>query len=301
MEKTIINLSNLDKSYKCLPHVIFRGEGVEDDEIGYSCSIQASAGTENVESAIVEYDVPFKNLEFLKFFSNIKKLVWRGKSLISLEGVENLKKLKRIIIIVDKRKPLKFSFFESNSYELLDVNDLRKEEVAEIGTAKYIDVLTLRDCKIEDFSSFFGCEIRYLDFSVYKNEKISGIYARGLKTLRFDGCSKLTEIVSDSLIDLDYVEIQSCNKFNLDSLKGVVRCKILRVSLCKNPVLLSQVVSIENLEKLSLVNCKLTIDYEELEFLNGNNALKEVLISPLKSAELKQLKEKFPNISWQTI
>ena len=221
MEKTIINFSNLDESYNCLSNVIFRGEGVGDDEVGYLSSIQASTGTENVESAIVEYDVSFKNFEFLNFFSNIKTLVWRGKNLISLEGVGNLKKLKRIIIIVDKRKPLRFSFVEGNTYELFDVNDLKKEEIAEIGAAKCIDLLTLRDCKVEDFSSFRGCEIRYLDFSVYKNEKISEIYARGLKKLRFDGCSKLTEIVSAQLIDLDYVEIQSCNKFNLESLKDV--------------------------------------------------------------------------------
>lgn len=299
MEKVIVNLSSLEDRYSFSSNVVFRSDGGALNIADYRNSMKASVGVENVTGIIVEHDAPFTDFTLLGVFKNLKTLLWRGRDLSSLDGSCELKALKRLTFLIEKRKVIDFSFLKNNDYESIDVNDLKLEEALCLGEARSINSLTLRDCNLVDFSFLKHCAIENLHFSKYKKSIISSISGGSIKRLEFYYCANLIEMSSDCSIELDFFGVQACNKFDLNKLAGSIISKNIRISSCKKSASLHDLCSIRSLESLSLVNCNVVLDLNKM--LTLNSELKSVLITPIGVGDLNELQHDFPRVAWKKV
>ncbi|WP_144394705.1 hypothetical protein [Pleionea sediminis] len=293
-DETYINLSDLESEYNFERELVVAGKLKAGEEGRFYKAIEKSKNKKNVEAVQIEVDY-LKDLTFLKYFKNVDTVLVFEAYLDSLSGVEKLQKLEVLILNFNRDHGCDCSAISDLNLKFLEVKNVGSIEYQLGGGNLRAESITVLKGDFEDLGFLKSTGVKRLDIGDFSVKCLNGIDELELSKLSIRLCKKIERLTFDNDLELDFFEIETCNKLNINSFIGKVRCTELRISSCKGAFDFSQLLGIQGVKKISIENTGVELDYEN--FGSKGKEIEDVYISPLSSVNRKKMKEIFPNLT----
>jgi hypothetical protein len=240
--------------------------------------LESLENRQNIEVLNIEWSSSLEDLEIVKYFPNVKRLILSGKNLKNTSGIEALQNLNELLIETERNKRRKIYGIEKLGFSSLSVEYALQSDLEIISKCTSLKFLHLQGAIDIDFRVFSHLilleEISLVNGRIVEISNLNCM--KNLKTLDIAYCSKLTRFAGNN-DNLEVLWVQSCNRLNLDSVTELNNLTLLRIMSQKN---ISDLDFVSNLHKLKTLSITATnLNSTNLEALKSTKSLKKVWLS----------------------
>lgn len=240
--------------------------------------VESLENRQNIEVLSIEWSSSLDDLEIVKYFPNIKRLILSGKNLKNISGIEALKNLSELLIETEKNNRRKIHGIEKLGLSSLSVDYALQSDLEIISKCTSLKFLRINGSVDIDFSFFSHLSLlEEISLVNRRIEEISNLNCmKNLRTLDIAYCSNLTRF-GENNENIEVLWLQSCNRLNLDSITQLKNLSLLRMMSQKNISDLDFVSKLHKLKNLSITATNL--NSTNLEALKNSKYLKDVWLS----------------------
>jgi hypothetical protein len=240
--------------------------------------LESLENRQNIEVLVIDWTSSLDDLEIVKYFPNIKRLILSGKNLKKISGIEALKNLSELLIETEKNNRRKIHGIEKLGLSSLSVDYALQSDLEIISKCTSIKFLHLEGSFDIDFRAFSQLSLlEKMSFVNRRIEEISNLNCmKNLRTLDIAYCSNLTRFGGNNE-NLEVLWLQSCNRLNLDSITQLKNLSLLRMMSQKNISDLDFLSNLHKLKKLRITSANL--NSTNLEALKTSKYLEDVWLS----------------------
>ncbi len=212
-----------------------------------------------------------------------------GEKIKSLKGVELLRNLRYLNYHSSRKKRIDISTLPDSNVHKLFFSHVDGYDLNVMNNCKSLRELRIEGCS--GFSSTLLNKSRIERLTLIKDKSQNTgnfIELKKLETLVIALCRNMTNFHNDNK-NIKSLDVQVCNKLNIDSISCFPSLKWLGIRECKQGFNLNFLKQIKPIENLVITNCKVSVNKRLL--LSELKNLKTIWISPLKQTKLEKISQ----------
>ncbi|MGO4185141.1 hypothetical protein AB4Z17_28635 [Paenibacillus sp. TAF43_2] len=252
-------------------------------------------GTDRIEKLIINYNSSLGDLSVLQAFSSLKILYVYGHKIKSFDGIERLCKGEYIQIQTHRNRRRDISQLSQTKLKRMDIYVEQIEDYSAAARCKHLQTIDIFHSSIEpDFTEWKESPVEKMAFKSCKFKELGNVaLISGLTNLSVRGCRSLERFKGDNS-SIKRLEVDSCKKLDLSTLKTFKGVEVLIVNSCTKEFKLKEIEGLKEVKILDFILCNVEVDLINLKDYFPN--LESMHISSMKKDYGLQLKHLNPDV-----
>ncbi|MGG1638773.1 hypothetical protein [Paenibacillus sp. NRS-1760] len=252
-------------------------------------------GTDRIEKLIINYNSSLGDLSVLQAFSSLKILYVYGQKIKSFDGIERLCKGEYIQIQTHRNRRRDISQLSQTKIKRIDIYVEQIEDYSAAARCKHLQTIDIFHSLIEpDFEEWKESPVEKMAFKSCKFKELGNVaLISGLTNLSVRGCRSLERFKGDNS-SIKRLEVDSCKKLDLSTLKTFKGVEVLIVNSCTKEFNLTEIEGLKDVKILGFILCNVEVDLINLKDYFPN--LESMHISSMKKDYGLQLKQLNPDV-----
>ena len=249
-------------------------------------------GIDKIDSLTITFSSSLEDVSIIKGFPNLVNLIVNGHNIMSLSGLSYFKNGFYLCIQTESNRNRCITGIDQVPITRLELFYENAKDFEVISTSRTISYLDINYCPQPMFDKWMDVPLDSLQLTGGKFIELGDTkLVKSLRKLVIVRCKKFERFVGDNS-NITWALIDGCVSLDIKTIKTFIGIEALQIFTNHHEVPLSFFMKFKKLRKLSLVNCNVLIDIQNLKESIPN--LETLHITSLKKEqviELSQLNE----------
>lgn len=292
-ESAFTQLVNIDPQYYSLK--ISNQSDIQVDADALIEHLKQIKGIDKVKKLTIDYNSSLKNLGVLCAFTNLRILYVCGQHIQSFDGIGWFDKGEYIKIQTHRNRRRDISQLSQATVKNIDLFVERVEDLSAVAGFKFLNTVDIYRSMEPNLAEWKDVLFENLSFKSCKFKELGNIAdVSGLSSISVRGCRSLEQFKGDNS-NIKRLEVDSCKKLDLSTLKTFEGIEVLIVNSCTKEMNLAEIRGLKYVKIVDFILCNVEVDLINLKEYFPK--IESLHISGMKKEYGVQLKQLNPDVT----